>query len=834
MSCGEGPTDPLRTPASITVVSGDLQSGSVGGDLPVPLQVRVDDSNGRPIAGQIVNFVVLSGGGSVFAGVANTNADGVAREIWTLGPVARDTQVVEARAVSPTSGAPLVFARFRAVASPGPATRLVVTAITAPPSAYALLSPALQVRVTDQYLNTVPVDGMSVSLSITGDSTSGPVALGGNVTAATAAGVARFDSVRVLGATQGVRVRAVATGLTEGTSNRFDVSAPVATDLRFSRDSIVVEGENVSVEAVARIADGTELPRALIRWTSADTSSFRVSTQGILSPVASGPPAMLVAEVGALRRQIPVRVRGGYGIVTVTDGSLPLSGLDVWLSASGRQPTRQVTDTAGRAIFRGTPAGTHQVTLDALPRGFEVPNPQSMPVPTDGPGIAEFRGRFLPASLAGRVHSWGRPVANTRVTLAGPVTRELVTDALGRFAADSVPRGRYALSVAPVDGVRFPSISSLVQLESGVNLHEFAGEPLAISWSDVSAGQDHICALDMEGVAYCWGDNEWGQLGDGTLLDRRSPYAVATNLRFESVESGWLHSCAVTRGRTQVWCWGAEGNGALNRGWSNEIRTVPLLSYEAPGIVQVEGGSRHVCVLNSQGQVTCWGNIDFPVIAAPQSPNDTSALRPNARILQAPPLARISSGFDASCGVTPDAVAYCWGNHEGGKLGDSTATYGSIVRVKGNVRWANVVVGTWRHSCGISVSGIAYCWGSNSHGQLGDGTQLDRLTPTQTAGGRTVTQLTMSHSASCALGAFAQPFCWGMNSRGELGLSPTGARVLTPTLMPTELRFSKLSFGSYATCGISIERSLYCWGSLLEFTGRPVFQGPSPVRIGPN
>jgi len=99
-------------PLSMSVVSGDNQSGPPGTELSDPLVARVEDSRGRPVRGQIVNFVVVSGGGSVFAGAAITGGDGIVRERWTLG--SSGAQRVEARAVDNLTGEKLTFAIFTA------------------------------------------------------------------------------------------------------------------------------------------------------------------------------------------------------------------------------------------------------------------------------------------------------------------------------------------------------------------------------------------------------------------------------------------------------------------------------------------------------------------------------------------------------------------------------------------------------------------------------------------------------------------------------------------------------------------------------------------------
>src|SRR6476659_8180753 len=88
-ACG-GSTEPISrpVPAAMEVVSGDVQSGTVGTELAQPLVVKVLDAAGTPISGQLVNFRVTAGGGSVFAGAAITSSSGIARERWTLGTVA--------------------------------------------------------------------------------------------------------------------------------------------------------------------------------------------------------------------------------------------------------------------------------------------------------------------------------------------------------------------------------------------------------------------------------------------------------------------------------------------------------------------------------------------------------------------------------------------------------------------------------------------------------------------------------------------------------------------------------------------------------------------------
>ena len=110
-----GPVEPgpNSIPPDLIIVSGQGQSGPVGTELPDPLVVRATGDKDKPLKGQLVNFVVVQGGGHMFAGSSLTNTDGLAQDFLTLGPAAGQN-VVEVRAVDPATGEKLVFAQFTA------------------------------------------------------------------------------------------------------------------------------------------------------------------------------------------------------------------------------------------------------------------------------------------------------------------------------------------------------------------------------------------------------------------------------------------------------------------------------------------------------------------------------------------------------------------------------------------------------------------------------------------------------------------------------------------------------------------------------------------------
>src|SRR2546422_4153053 len=157
IGCGPDATAPSGLgPISLSVVSGNNQSGVVNTELPQPLVVKATNSKGIVLPNLTVNFRVVTGGGGMYAGTASTDSKGIAEDYWTLGTSTAQTQRVEVRAVL-TDGTKQVYGVFTATALPGPAAQIAIGAgnqQTAHPASTVPIAPA--VKVTDQYGNPVP------------------------------------------------------------------------------------------------------------------------------------------------------------------------------------------------------------------------------------------------------------------------------------------------------------------------------------------------------------------------------------------------------------------------------------------------------------------------------------------------------------------------------------------------------------------------------------------------------------------------------------------------------------------------------------------------------
>ena len=300
-ACGgssPAPADPDTTgtvirPAAIQVVSGDVQTGVVGTELPAALVVRVVDASGAPVSGQVVNFTVLEGGGTTFAGTAVTGASGQAQERWTLGSTA-GAQRLEARAVDGVTGAPIVFATFDATARPGAPTQVsVVSGSGQAATTGSLLPVALVAKVSDAHGNGV--QGVSVTFAVTVGS--------GSVVPPSAAtdSAGQATAAWALGPEVGQqKVEAQSSGLAPAT---FDATSttpvvPVASVAVTVVTTDLTVGHSTLATAVVMDAAGHELTGRPVAWSSSAEVVAIVNASGDVTALSVGSATITATSEG--------------------------------------------------------------------------------------------------------------------------------------------------------------------------------------------------------------------------------------------------------------------------------------------------------------------------------------------------------------------------------------------------------------------------------------------------------------------------------------------------------------------------------------------------------
>jgi alpha-tubulin suppressor-like RCC1 family protein len=249
-----------------------------------------------------------------------------------------------------------------------------------------------------------------------------------------------------------------------------------------------------------------------------------------------------------------------------------------------------------------------------------------------------------------------------------------------------------------------------------------------------SPGRQHVCAVLTSGNAKCWGDNSSGQLGDGNFFDRLVPTLISgLGGLIASVASGYDHSCAVTI-LGDAYCWGNNFFGQLGDGtFVEKLIPVPVDGLTGTGTRiafadEAAAGEFHTCIRTPSGAAYCWGdNISGQVGNALLGTPHTA---PVAVAGLGGPIQRIEAGKAFTCALLNSGGVQCWGENMDGQLGDgSTIDRFSPAGVTGLSTGVSGIGLGDLHACAETTSGFRYCWGDSFYGQLGNGSTTSSPLP---------------------------------------------------------------------------------------------------------
>ena len=303
----------------------------------------------------------------------------------------------------------------------------------------------------------------------------------------------------------------------------------------------------------------------------------------------------------------------------------------------------------------------------------------------------------------------------------------------------------------------------------------------------VSAGGDFTCALTGNGAVHCWGANDQAQLGDGTTTRRLTPVAVSgLSSGAQAVSTNGAHSCALT-GSGNAKCWGRNWVGQLGDGVGLERWTPVSVStgHLAGTIREIRTGSEHTCVVTTAGGAKCWGYNAYGELGS-GSLSPWYSDQPVSVVGLSSGVKTIEPGLYLTCALTTAGAAQCWGWNERGRLGMGSfdnlgKTFASPVPVSGLDSGVMSISAGGGHNCVLMTSGAVKCWGSNDQGQLGTGTTPSWISPVGVAllnsGVRSVSA---GGAHTCALTESDTVMCWGANDSGQVGDGSTTNR-LVPT-----------------------------------------------------
>ncbi len=390
----------------------------------------------------------------------------------------------------------------------------------------------------------------------------------------------------------------------------------------------------------------------------------------------------------------------------------------------------------------------------------------------------------------------------------------------------------------------------------------------------IVSGAGHICALTSGAGVQCWGDNYFGELGNG---QSGSGAFASTPQQVTGLESGVVaitagnsnfHTCAVTS-RGGVKCWGSNYEGQLGNGsygLDNITSTPwPVTGLES-GVVAVAAGGGHTCALTSGGLVKCWGSNSENQLGTGTSDNTmplpqhvegfldsswigwlldsrimgsvvingpavvSNTLIPSrlsvdgSLLLQASSVGEqfvsVTAGGEYTCALTSKGGVKCWGANFAGQLGnggtaDSTAPQ-HVASLESGVR---AVGAGYAHACALTSEGGVKCWGANFNGQLGNGGTADAVIPQQVkeldSGVVAVAAgggSSLGGGHTCALTSGGAVKCWGRNDAGQLGNGGTMDATTPQQVSGLESGVVEVAAGGGHTCALTSRGAVKCWG----------------------
>jgi len=328
--------------------------------------------------------------------------------------------------------------------------------------------------------------------------------------------------------------------------------------------------------------------------------------------------------------------------------------------------------------------------------------------------------------------------------------------------------------------------------------------------AEISAGNYHSCALLQDGSVWCWGANQFGQLGVDT---RRNAGCMVVAPDVGAVSYGCIptptrvvglgkmahlaspmgyHSCALD-GDGDLWCWGANQGGQLGHvsgddtcndpatGTTFACSTTPTKVQGVPPIAQASAAGFTTCaVTRGTGAVWCWGDNTLDKVGNPAAQRGVPIQVVGSEMASGTSQVATSCSVD-TCASKGSSV-WCWGANDHGGLGQSgsastcetlpcTPTPGQIftgpAMALGDV--ASVHGGGSGNHCALRTDGTVWCWGDNDMGGLGNGTwdSADHIYAAQVPH-LTATGLEVGDTTACAA-TVAGVYCWGGNATGEIG-----------------------------------------------------------------
>ena len=490
--------------------------------------------------------------------------------------------------------------------------------------------------------------------------------------------------------------------------------------------------------------------------------------------------------------------------VTISGTDLSSESSDLSVSFNGTES--DIISATLTSIQTTVPEGATSGVVSVTVRGTTINGP-SFTVEEPTPQISSISPdtAFVGEEITIRGSNFGEDSTEVSVIMSN-ISANIVQFSDSLIIAEAVdPEG----DTGPID------VEIMVSNTSSQVYSEF----YILRLKSIATGEEHSCAITLEGNVYCWGSNAQGQLGNGSTTNSVYPVAVEStdNTKFTNIVAARYHTLAIDESG-QVWGWGSNSGGQLGIGTStNSSVPVKVQGLDGVSIEKISTGIAHSLALDVNGQIWAWGNNSSGRLG---DGTETDRLTP---VQVAGPqnvvFSDVSAGVFHSLALDTDGQAWAWGNNTYGKLGDGTTVNRlepTAAIMPTDVTYTNISGGS-DHSVALSQSDGVWAWGSNELAQLGSGSLISSASPVQVdfPAGSQVKDITVGHYHNLAITSEDELWGWGSSSSGRLGAGFTTATVETPTALetPADTDFYLISANRNHSISISLGSSIpFTWG----------------------
>lgn len=325
----------------------------------------------------------------------------------------------------------------------------------------------------------------------------------------------------------------------------------------------------------------------------------------------------------------------------------------------------------------------------------------------------------------------------------------------------------------------------------------------ATATASLDAGTSHSLALRADGLVWAWGNNTYGQLGDGSTVHAALPVVAAGGTGATAVSAAGSHTVA-RRTDGSIATWGINAQGQLGDG-----TTVPRSgAVMVPGLVAdaVSAGDSHTVALLPDGTLRAWGVNTDGRLGDGTSTNRSSPVP----VQGLTGMVAISAGAGHTLALKGDGTVWAWGNNVVGQLGDGTTTSRSVAVQVAGLTGVTTIAAGGQHSLARTSDGRLWAWGDNTCGRLGDGTTTRRPSPVEIFLANT-TRLAAGGAHSLALDASGTLWAWGCNTSGQLGDGTTTERW-TPVPINVPTSWVAVAAGNSHSLGLDADGVVWTWG----------------------